>query len=110
MVHSKYAKKFSPTAEIECVKCSKWLTRKSLPTHLRTNHKELFAGPDSENCLDLSEFNIDDFARERRFNREFTLKKVAKLQEMWTEAESNGKRGAAVLGMFFLEDEHGNLF
>ena len=77
MVHSKYAKKFSPTAEIECVKCSKWLTRKSLPTHLRTNHKELFAGPDSENCLDLSEFNIDDFARERRFNREFTLKKLS---------------------------------
>ena len=32
MVNSKYAKKFAPNAEIECVKCSKWLKRKTLPS------------------------------------------------------------------------------
>ena len=98
---------FKKDEEVECRFCSFWLKRKNLPTYLRKNHADKFAGPDPDACLDLSDFNLNEFCRERRFNKQFYVQKIVKMREQWTEEESGGKRGAAIEARFFLEDENG---
>ena len=110
-------KQFKKDETVECVFCSFWLLRKTLPSHLRKHHMDKFAGPDPENCLDFSEFDLNIFCRERRFNRDFYVKKIIKMREQWVlrkkyahlfwklkifrrtqwkEPASGGKRGAAI--------------
>ena len=82
---------------------------KTLRSHLKKKHLDIFTGPNPDACFYFSKIKVEEYARSRRFNREFNLKRVIRISDNWTESEYRGQRGPAALGLFFLEDQHGNI-